>query len=281
MESPRPSKRRRVSSHDLITPPALDLTDSTATGEVSGLDAQLDRLLDHATHVLATEAAALASITRLYRTSDPARQSLRDAVHAIITAQELGGRVIACGVGKSAYIAQKLTATCKSLGISASFLHACEAMHGDLGDIRGEKDVLLFVSYSGKTPELLSLLTHVPEGTRIIALTSHTRPQDCRLLEGSDEGILLPAPVPEREEVSFGVQAPTTSTTCALAVSDMLALTVAEQMHGKRKGEVFVRNHPGGAIGVTEREVKKRKRRGVDVSALELPSPEVSASDDG
>ncbi|KAK3082489.1 hypothetical protein LTR53_020316, partial [Teratosphaeriaceae sp. CCFEE 6253] len=95
-------------------------------------------------------------------------------------------------------------------------------------------------------------------------------------------GILLPAPIPEREDASFGVSAPTTSTTVALAVADMLALTVAEQMHGKRKGEVFARNHPGGAIGISEREVRKRKRRGEDAAVLKLlPSPEVSASDDG
>ncbi|TKA83047.1 hypothetical protein B0A55_00854 [Friedmanniomyces simplex] len=295
MESRRPTKRRRVSSADLITPPALDLTDDLPTPQTANPTApkpeeeeeeeeEDDLLLSHATHVLATQAAALTHITHLYRTSPGARLGLHHAVHALLTAHRTGGRLIACGVGKSAYIAQKLAATCKSLGIPASFLHACEAMHGDLGDIRaGGKDVVLFVSYSGRTPELVGLLPYLPRGTRVIALTSHIEAEDCVLLQGREAGeaILLPAPVPEREEVSFGVAAPTTSTTVALAVADMLALTVAEQLHGKRKGEVFTRNHPGGAIGVTEREVRKRKRKGEEAVVLELPSPSVSASDDG
>ncbi|KAK0821163.1 hypothetical protein LTR75_000964 [Friedmanniomyces endolithicus] len=280
MESPRPLKRRRVSNTTLITTPSLDPTT---------LSPQNDPLLTHATHVLATEAAALAHITHLYLTSPPARHSLRAAVHCILSSQRAGGRLIACGVGKSAYIAQKLTATCKSLGIAAGFLHACEAVHGDLGDIRGERDVLL-----GRTPELMNLLPHVPVGTRVIALTGHTEAKECALLVGGfgqegghgGSGILLPAPVPEREVLSFGVAAPTTSTTVALAVADMLALTVAGEMHGGRMGEVFTRNHPGGAIGVEGRETTRKQRRrkrkgGEEVVVPELPTPCVSASDDG
>ncbi|KAK0945513.1 hypothetical protein LTR48_000649 [Friedmanniomyces endolithicus] len=286
MESPRPLKRRRVSTADLLAHPA-----TTAPPTSPPPDSQNDPLLTHATHVLATEAAALAHITTLYSTSPPARHSLRAAVHCILSSQRAGGRLIACGVGKSAYIAQKLTATCKSLGIAAGFLHACEAVHGDLGDIRGERDVLLFVSYSGRTPELMNLLPHVPVGTRVIALTGHTKAKECALLVGGfgqegGAGILLPAPVPEREVLSFGVAAPTTSTTVALAVADMLALTVAAEMHGGRMGEVFTRNHPGGAIGVegreTTRKQRRRKRKGGEEAVVpELPTPCVSASDDG
>ncbi|KAK0917213.1 hypothetical protein LTR91_019617 [Friedmanniomyces endolithicus] len=283
MASPRPLKRRRVSTADLLAHPA-----TTAPPTSPPPDPQNDPLLTHATHVLATEAAALAHITTLYLTFPPARHSLRTAVHCILSSQRAGGRLIACGVGKSAYIAQKLTATCKSLGIAAGFLHACEAVHGDLGDIRGERDVLLFVSYSGRTPELMNLLPHVPVGTRVIALTGHIEAKECLLLGGFKEGggILLPAPVVEREVVSFGIAAPTTSTTVALAVADMLALTVAGEMHGGRMGEVFTRNHPGGAIGVEGRETTRKQRRrkrkgGEEVVVPELPTPCVSASDDG
>ncbi|KAK0337926.1 hypothetical protein LTR91_011766 [Friedmanniomyces endolithicus] len=156
MESPRPLKRRRVSNTTLITTPSLDPTT---------LSPQNDPLLTHATHVLATEAAALAHITHLYLTSPPARHSLRAAVHCILSSQRAGGRLIACGVGKSAYIAQKLTATCKSLGIAAGFLHACEAVHGDLGDIRGERDVLLFRAHAG-TDEFAAACAGGDEGYR-------------------------------------------------------------------------------------------------------------------
>lgn len=281
MESPRPSKRRRVSdSSTLTTPPTTD--QSTPPNIQPEEETTPDDLPTRATHVLATEAAALSNITHFYRTSATARQGLKSAAAAITAAQAQGGKLITCGVGKSAYVAQKLTATCKSLGISSSFLHACEALHGDLGDVR-ERDVLLFVSFSGKTPELLGLLPHLPEGTRVMALSSPIRSEDCMLLEGRRDGVLLPAPIPEREEVSFGVAAPTTSTTVALAVADMLALTVAGEMHRSRgrMADVFKRNHPGGAIGLSQREVKKLKREGEDLTVVELPSPSISASDDG
>jgi D-arabinose 5-phosphate isomerase GutQ len=107
----------------------------------------------------------------------------------------------------------------------------------------------MFISYSGKTPELMAVLEHVPSSTPVIALTSHTKPRDCPLLRQRPEGILLPAPIHELEEVSFGVCAPTTSTTVAIAVGDMLALTVADALHAHEKSNVFRKNHPGGAIG--------------------------------
>jgi D-arabinose 5-phosphate isomerase GutQ len=172
----------------------------------------------------------------------------------------------------------KFVATCKSLGISSSFMHACEAAHGDLGDVR-EDDVLLFISYSGKTPELLNLLPHIPLSTRVLALTSRISREDCPLVAGRVDGILLPAPVHALEDDSFGVSAPTTSTTVALAVTDMLALTVADQLHGDTTKQVFKRNHPGGAIGMTHREVEALKEDGINISVLELPSPTISTMD--
>ena len=113
-----------------------------------------------------------------------------------------------------------------------------------------------------------------------MALSSHTVPTECSLLAHREGGILLPAPILEPEEESFGVSAPTTSTTIALAVADMLALSIAEQIHGEEKRPIFKRNHPGGAIGMNHREVEKLKEDGVNVSILELPSPSISARDD-
>jgi hypothetical protein len=80
-------------------------------------------------------------------------------------------------------------------------------------------------------------------------MTSHKHPADCLLLRDRPNGILLPAPIHELEEVSFGVCAPTTSTTVAIAVGDMLALTAAEALHQDDTRHVFRKNHPGGAIG--------------------------------
>ena len=145
---------------------------------------------------------------------------------------------------------------------------------------RSQNDVLLFISFSGKTPELLNLLPHVPEATQVMAMTSHLKAEDCLLFTHRETGILLSAPIQESEEDSFGVGAPTTSTTVALAVADMLALTLAGQLHREQKKEVFKRNHPGGAIGMNYREVEELKKDGVDFSVLELPSPSISAKDE-
>ncbi|KAF2171255.1 hypothetical protein M409DRAFT_18371 [Zasmidium cellare ATCC 36951] len=274
MDSPRPTKRQRLSGTispiTPISPPEVE--DATSTTTTNSLTLAL--------HVLQTEAAALANLTTLYKTSPQAQHSLQEAITTILRAKKSGGKLILCGVGKSSYIAQKLTATCKSLGIPSSFMHACEAAHGDLGDIRSERgDVVLFVSFSGKTPELLNLLPHIPPEVTVVAMSSHLEREECLLLRARDEerGILLPAPIPVKEEVSFGVSAPTTSTTVALAVADMLALAVADEMHRGKTREVFLKNHPGGAIGITHREVEEVKKAKLDVSIVELPSPSISA----
>lgn len=117
----------------------------------------------------------------------------------------------------------------------------------------------MFISYSGKTSELYALLPHIPQATPVLAITSHKHVDDCPLLQAHENTILLPAPIHELEEVSFGVCAPTTSTTVTIAVGDMLALTVAEALHEMEEGgvkDVFRRNHPGGAIGAKARKIE-------------------------
>lgn len=138
LHSDRPAKRRRTSNtvDDLATPPN-DLSPLSPSGTTADpKETSTLSLLKRATYILSTEAAALANIASLYETSDDVRQSFADAVTAIVDAYHAGGKLITCGVGKSAYICMKFTATCKSLGVPASFMHACEAAHGDLGDIR-------------------------------------------------------------------------------------------------------------------------------------------------
>jgi D-arabinose 5-phosphate isomerase GutQ len=137
-----------------------------------------------------------------------------------------------------------------------------------------QNDVVLFISYSGKTAELLALLPHIPTHTPILAITSHKSAVDCPLLQTHANTVLLPAPIHEREEVSFGVCAPTTSTTVTIAVGDMLALTVAEAMYkNEEEGvkDVFRRNHPGGAIGAKARKTEATVDAGVEVDGLATP----------
>lgn len=153
-------------------------------------------------------------------------------------------------------------------------------------DKNAQHDVLFFISYSGKTPELLNLLPHLPRQLQIVALTSQSKASECPLLKEHENGILLPAPLFELEEVSFGVSAPTTSTTVQIAIGDMLALTVADQLH-ENKGKTFKKNHPGGAIGAVTREsaksiadARQQPVAPLEVVPLELPSPSLSAQSD-
>ncbi|KAL5050709.1 hypothetical protein BDW71DRAFT_172996, partial [Aspergillus fruticulosus] len=206
-----------------------------------------------AIHVISTERAALANLERLYQTDQLAQEHLSRAVDHIASTIRDGGKLVCCGVGKSGKIAKKVEATMNSLGVHSTFLHPTEALHGDLGMIR-PNDTLLLISFSGRTPELLILLPHIPPTVTIIALTSHLHPSTCPLLsfQPLDKGILLPAPIHEDEETSMGVCAPTSSTTVALSLGDALAIATARKLHttpGRGLAEVFKSFHPGGAIG--------------------------------
>ncbi|KAF2123559.1 SIS domain-containing protein [Dothidotthia symphoricarpi CBS 119687] len=247
--SPVSHKRKRADSETQPLTPPLTTTDPEGT-----------RLLSRAVAVLSTAATALSQVTILYQCDPVARDGLLRAVECLAGVNEAGGKLIVCGVGKSGLVGRKMVATMKSLGIASSFMHAAEALHGDLGDIR-KNDAIMFISYSGKTAELMALLDHIPSHTPILAVTSHTHPSECQLLNERPSAILLPAPIHELEETSFGVCAPTTSTTVTIAVGDMLALTVAEALYEGETTSVFRKNHPGGAIG------DKAKRKVQDVES--------------
>jgi arabinose-5-phosphate isomerase len=150
------------------------------------------------------------------------------------------GRVIVTGMGKSGIIAHKLSATLSSTGTSAIFLHAAEAVHGDLGVVQAG-DVVLAVSYSGETDELLRLLEAIRRlGATLIALTGHP---NSTLGQAAD--LTLSCAV--AEEACPMNLAPTASTTATLALGDALAMALS-----RRKGlgeEHFATLHPGGRIG--------------------------------
>ncbi|KAH6670893.1 SIS domain-containing protein [Plectosphaerella plurivora] len=212
--------------------------------------ATYEERLDGALHVLRTEAHALSVLSRLYASDHTCRDGFFRSIEAITRQrQHHNGKVVFVGVGKSGWIAQKLTATFTSLGLPAVFMHPTEALHGDLG-IVGEHDTIIMVTFSGKTGELMLLLPHIHKTCPVIVMSSPMSVDACKLSELRPDIILLPAPIPEQESVSFGVSAPTTSTTMAIAVGDALAYVASKEMHSS-VAAVFGKNHPGGAIGQT------------------------------
>lgn len=164
--------------------------------------------------------------------------------HDIITAARLiyecSGRVVVVGLGKSGHVGRKISATLASLGTPSFFLHAAEASHGDLGMVRSE-DVGLFISNSGSSAEVTSLLPHFQRlGAKMIAITGV---MSSPLAQYSD--IVLDAHVDsEGDPLQL---APMSSTTLELVIGDALA-TVITLMRGLRR-EDFALFHPGGALG--------------------------------
>ncbi|CAI7587816.1 unnamed protein product [Penicillium bialowiezense] len=229
-----------------------------------------------AIHVIATERAALAHLEHIYQTDARAQQDLARAVDRITRSVREGGKLVVCGVGKSGKVGRKIEATMNSLGVYSAFLHPTEALHGDLGLVR-PNDTVLLISFSGRSPELLSLLPHLPATVPVIALTSHTNPESCPLLSlhaPLGMGILLPAPIHEDEECSFGVSAPTSSTTVALSLGDALAIATARKLHtatGKSPADVFRGFHPGGAIGAASAAPLATPSSGMSAKSSDSP----------
>ena len=160
-----------------------------------------------------------------------------DAVSRILSCK---GRLIVSGVGKSGHIGRKLAATLASTGPPAYFVHAAEAAHGDLGMITAA-DVVLAISYSGETNELLTIVpTLKREGATLIAITGNP---NSSLAQHAD--VHLNCHV-SREACPLNL-APTTSTTATLALGDALAVATLSAK-GFTK-EDFARSHPGGALG--------------------------------
>lgn len=150
------------------------------------------------------------------------------------------GRIIVMGMGKSGHIANKLAATFASTGSPAFFLHPAEASHGDVGSIV-KHDVVLAISYSGNTSEILAIL---PTIKRLkVPLISMTGNPNSALAEIADVNLDVSV---EKEACPLGL-APTSSTTAALVMGDALAITLLE-MRGFTSKD-FARSHPGGVLG--------------------------------
>lgn len=150
------------------------------------------------------------------------------------------GRVVLTGVGKSANIAAKIVATMNSTGTPAIFMHAADAIHGDLGIVRPD-DVVICLSKSGNTPEIKVLVPYIKSfGNLLIAFVSNT---DSFLAKNADYVIRTTV----EAEACPNNLAPTSSTTAQLAMGDALAVSLLDARNFSDKD--FAKYHPGGALG--------------------------------
>ncbi|MBM4142579.1 MAG: KpsF/GutQ family sugar-phosphate isomerase [Lentisphaerae bacterium] len=163
-----------------------------------------------------------------------------ETVRLALNCMQRKGKIVITGVGKNLHIARKASATLASTGATSVVLDPVQAMHGDLG-ILSAGDLLLALSYSGESEELLGILPIVKrQGIKVVAVTGAA---DNALAASSDAVIIAAVP---REACPFNM-APTASTTAALAVCDALAMVLLRARGFGR--EDFAKLHPGGAIG--------------------------------
>jgi arabinose-5-phosphate isomerase len=200
---------------------------------------------DDPTDAGSPHAAALASAERTLTLEAQAILELKSRLdesfaHAVALILGCSGRVVVCGLGKTGHIARKIAATFASTGTPAFFLHAAEAIHGDIGMLGGQ-DLLIALSYSGNGQELLTILPAAHRlGVQVIAITGNAQSELAKLAE-------VHLDISVTQEACPLNLAPTASTTTALALGDALAVACLEARGFGH--EDFARSHPGGALG--------------------------------
>ena len=205
--------------------------------------------------VFETEAAAILALV------DRLDDRFERAVRLLL---ECRGRVIVTGMGKSGIICRKIAATLASTGTPAFFLHPAEAIHGDLGVLQSA-DVIVALSYSGETDEILRLLETIKRlGAKLVAITG-----DCTSTLGRAAEVALDCRVSE-EACPLNL-VPTASTTAALALGDALAMALLVAK-GFRE-EDFANLHPGGTLGKRVMRVEQLMTRGERVPVVLLGAP--------
>lgn len=211
--------------------------------------------LDLARKVLRTEAQAILAL------EGHLDGRFVEAVRLLFGCQ---GRVVVTGMGKSGIIARKIAATLSSTGTPAFFLHPAEAVHGDLGAIQAA-DVVVALSYSGETPELLKLLENIRRiGARLVAMTGGPASALARAAD-----VVLDCGV-DGEACPLNL-VPTASTTATLAMGDALAMALLVE-----KGfnaEDFANLHPGGGIGKRLMKVSSLMHAGRDLPVVTDRTP--------
>ena len=190
-----------------------------------------EEIITSAKQTITEEAQAVAKLT------DYIDDDFTKSVQYILQSK---GRVVITGIGKSAIIANKIVATMNSTGTPAIFMHAADAIHGDLGIIQ-QDDVVICISKSGNTPEIKVLVPLLKRGNnKLIAITSN---KNSVLAQQADS--VLYAHVDK--EACPNNLAPTTSTTAQLVLGDALAVCLLEMKHFGSSD--FAKYHPGGALG--------------------------------
>jgi arabinose-5-phosphate isomerase len=223
---------------------------------VPDTSAQDTQLLASARRALRIEAHAVEALgPRLDR-------SFADACRICLVCE---GRVVVTGIGKSGHIGGKIAATLASTGTPAFFLHPAEASHGDLGMIT-RTDVVLAISNSGETRELILLLPHLKRlGVPLITMTGNA---NSTLAHAS--AVILDVSVPE-EACPLNL-APTASTTATLAMGDALAVSLLEAKGFTEQD--FARSHPGGSLGRRlVLHVEDVMRKGKDLPRVHFDTP--------
>ncbi|MEZ7917706.1 MAG: KpsF/GutQ family sugar-phosphate isomerase [Patiriisocius sp.] len=190
-----------------------------------------DKIISVAKQTIETESKAILNLVSLVN------HEFAEAVRYIY---QSNGRVIITGIGKSANIATKIVATLNSTGTPSIFMHAADAIHGDLGTIQ-ENDSVICISKSGNTPEIKVLVPLIKAiGNKLIAITSN---KDSFL--GQEADYVLNAYV-EKEACPNNL-APTSSTTAQLVMGDALAMSLLD-LRGFSSSD-FAKFHPGGSLG--------------------------------
>ena len=192
---------------------------------------KLNPILQTAKETILLESAAIANLEKLLD------ENFEKAINFILNSN---GRVIVTGIGKSANIATKIVATFNSTGTPAIFMHAADAIHGDLGNVQ-KNDIVVCLSKSGNTPEIKVLVPLIKNyGNKIIAITGNV---DSFLGKNAD----FPLNTFVEKEACPNNLAPTTSTTAQLVMGDALAVCL-QDLRGFTKKD-FAKYHPGGALG--------------------------------
>lgn len=188
-------------------------------------------------HLSIAKEALLAQAKAVETLAERLNEEFQRAVELLLSCK---GRAVVCGMGKSGLIGQKMVATFASTGTPSFFLHPAEAFHGDLGMLK-PVDVLILISYSGETEELIKLIPSLKSfGNKLIAITGNG---SSTLAKHSD--IWLDISV--EREVCPNNLAPTTSTLATMAMGDALAVALIEAIQFKPMD--FARYHPGGSLG--------------------------------
>lgn len=222
-------------------------------------------IIDNAANILIEEASALNDAAQRLKTNAESKEGFHQAIYLMFKSLDAGGKVVVTGVGKSGKIGEKIVATMLSTGTCATFLHPVEALHGDLGTVQ-PNDVVLALSFSGNTEELLMLLPSLKHrNIPVIGLGGNSNSKLSRECAAWIDGYV-------KHEAGGSIPAPTSSTTLTLALGDALALTLAKLKTFTTDG--FALNHPGGSLG--RRLLLKVKDIYIDSSKVACVSPKTS-----